>query len=114
MTDAPPWAPARSRQPWLHHLETAVHGNVTALGHATGDVDAARPDGRGDRAVRRRPAGAEPTRPRPSTACAPVRVVAGSEGATTECLLLARNVGDPGPDPTVEVRAVRARCGARA
>ena len=30
-----------------------------------------------------------------------------AEGSTTECLLVARNVGDPGPDPTVEVRRHR-------
>ena len=37
----------------------------------------------------------------------PVPVVAATSGPSTSCLLLARNAGDPGPDPTVEVRRRR-------
>ena len=40
MTGAPATAPQRSRQPWLHDLEVAVHGPVTCLSHRSGDVDA--------------------------------------------------------------------------
>ncbi len=41
MTTAPAAPPGRSRQPWLHELEVAVHGNVTCLSHRSGDLEAA-------------------------------------------------------------------------
>jgi len=94
---------ARSRQPWLHELEVAVHGNLTCLSHRSGDVDASTDAGAAtglyadDRRVVDRLV-------LTVDGVAPVPVVAASEGPSTECLLLARNVGDPGPDPTVEVR----------
>ena len=101
----------RSHQPWLHHLQTAVHGNLTALSHASGDIDTDAPDGAATglyvddrRVLSRLVLEVDEVRP--------VAVVAASEGATTECLLLARNVGDPGPDPTVEVRRLRTLTGA--
>ena len=100
----------RSRQPWLHRLETAVHGNVTALGLGTGDIDHEHADGAAtgmyvdDRRVLSHLVLTVDGVP-------PVGVVAASEGATTQCLLLARNVGDPGPDPTVEVRRTRTLSG---
>lgn len=103
--DGPP-AGGRSRQPWLHHLETAVHGHVTSLSHATGDIDVDGIDGAATglyvddrRILSRLVLEVDGVRP--------VGVVAASEGSTTECLLVARNVGDPGPDPTVEVRRHR-------
>src|ERR671910_503019 len=99
-------AGGRSRQPWLHHLETAVHGPVTALSHPTGDIDVDAVDGAATglyvddrRVVSRLVLEVDGVRP--------VGVVSVSEGSTTECLLIARNVGDPGPDPTVEVRRHR-------
>ena len=93
----------RSRQPWLHRLEIAVHGNVTCAGLVTGDIDAEHADegGHGLFVDDRRVLGHLVLT---VDGVPPVAVVASSEGATTECLLLARNVGDPGPDPTVEVR----------
>ena len=97
---------ARSQQPWLHRLQTAVHGNVTVLSHSTGDIDTHAPDGPATglyvddrRVLSRLVLEVDGVRP--------VGVLAASEGSTTECLLLARNVGDPGPDPTVEVRRRR-------
>ena len=94
---------ARSRQPWLHLLQTAVRGNATCLCERTGDVNALR---------------------RPGTACGlyvddrrvlhhltltvdgvpPEPVAADSAGPETVCLLVARNAGDPGADPTVQLR----------
>ncbi len=96
----------RSRQPWLHQLQTAVHGPVTALSHATGDIDVDAVDGAAtglyvdDRRILSRLV-------LEVDGMRPVGVVAASEGSTTECLLIARNVGDRGPDPTVEVRRHR-------
>ncbi len=104
-SDIPP-AVGRSRQPWLHRLETAVHGNTTCLALFSGDVDVSAPGGEATgiyvddrRVVSRLVVTVDDV--------APVGVVSGSHGATTECLLLARNVGDAGADPTVEVRRVR-------
>ncbi len=94
--------PQRSRQPWLHELQVAVRGPVTSLSLGDGDVDARRP-GAGatgvfcdDRRVLNRlvlRAGGAP----------PTGVLAVSLGAVTETLAVARTIGDPGPDPTVEV-----------
>lgn len=106
MTDAPLLQRPRSRQPWLHELEVAVHGNVTCLSHRSGDVDAGTEPGAAtglfvdDRRVLDRLT-------LTVDGVAPVPVVAATAGPSTECLLLARNVGDPGPDPTVEVRRHR-------
>lgn len=106
MSDAAPTAPHRSRQPWLHELEVAVHGNVTCLSQRSGDVDAHAEAGAAtglfvdDRRVL-------DLLSLTVDDVAPVPVVAATAGPSTECLLLARNVGDPGPDPTVEVRRHR-------
>lgn len=98
--------PDRNRQPWLHGLEVAVHGNVTSVSDATGDCDA-------------RTAGLEATGLYVDDrrvldllhlridGVRPVGIASSSSGGRTECLLIARNLGDPGPDPTVEVRRVR-------
>ncbi len=106
MTDAPPTAPVRSRQPWLHELEVAVHGNVTCLSHRSGDLEAG--------AEGQSAAGLYVDDRRvldhlvlTVDGVRPVPVVAATSGPSTSCLLLARNVGDPGPDPTVEVRRRR-------
>lgn len=97
---------ARSRQPWLHDLEVAVHGNVTCLSDRSGGIDASTDAGAAtglyvdDRRVVDHLMVTVDGIP-------PVAVVAATSGNTTDCLLLARNVGDPGPDPTVEVRRHR-------
>ena len=96
----------RSRQPWLHELEVAVHGNVTCLSHRSGDLEAS--------AGRQTAAGLYVDDRRvldrlvlTVDGVRPVPVVAATSGPSTSCLLLARNAGDPGPDPTVEVRRRR-------
>jgi hypothetical protein len=89
------------RQPWLHDLEIAAHGNLTCLSDRSGDLDS---PGTGlyvdDRRVLTRWAlTADDERP--------VRVAAHSSGATTRVTAVARNLGDEGPDPTVEVHRRR-------
>ena len=97
MTEPSGAHPPRSSQPWLHLLEVAVHGTVTCLSHPSGDVDASSHDGAAtglfvdDRRILDHLV-------LTVDAVRPVPVVAASAGPTTECLLLARNVGDPGPD----------------
>lgn len=92
----------RSRQPWLHELEIAVHGPVTCLALRDGDVDASRVEGAAcglfvdDRRVLH-------TLTAVLDGCAPTGVAAASVGPRTESLCVARHLGDPGPDPTVEV-----------
>ncbi len=106
MTSTPAAPPGRSRQPWLHELEVAVRGNVTCHSHRSGDLEATAAgqlaaglyvDDR--RVLDRLVLVVDGVRPVP--------VVAATSGPSTSCLLLARNVGDPGPDPTVEVRRRR-------
>lgn len=89
------------RQPWLHEYEIAVHGNITAVSDRAGRIGA---PGTGvvvdDRRVLSRLAielGGE----------APVPIAAVSLGETTEIWASARNLGNPGPDPTVEVQLLR-------
>ena len=89
------------RQPWLHDLEIAAHGNLTCVADRTGDLDS---PGTGlfvdDRRVLTRfTLTADDERP--------VRVSAHSSGATTRVLSVARHLGDEGPDPTIEVHRRR-------
>lgn len=97
----PPPAP-RIRQPWLHELEVAVRGPVTCLSFTDGDVAASRPGGEAtglfvdDRRVAH-------TLVLTLDGRSPTAVAAASTGGTTETLAVARHLGDPGPDPTVEV-----------
>ena len=89
------------RQPWLHDLEIAAHGNLTCVSDRTGDLDS---PGTGlfvdDRRVLTRfTLTADDERP--------VRVSAHSSGATTRVLSVARHLGDEGPDPTIEVHRRR-------
>jgi len=102
--DPDPFAsvPTRSRRPWLNDLEIAVHGPATFLSLRDGDVDTTR-DGGGatglfvdDRRLLRR------LRVRLDSV-APVPLAAASAGAVTETLGVARHLGGPGADPTVEV-----------
>ena len=92
----------RSLQPWLHELEVSVHGNLSALVDRSGDMGIA---GSGLFADDRRVVS------RASLTCdgvRPTRVSSGSVGPHTEVVAAARNLGDDVPDPTVEVRRVRA------
>ncbi|MBM6399803.1 glycogen debranching N-terminal domain-containing protein [Phycicoccus sonneratiae] len=95
-------ADERSRQPWLHELEVAVRGPVTSLSLADGDVDAAGPGGEAtgvfvdDRRVVHRLAVRLDGRPATG-------VAASSRAGVTETVGVARHLGSPGPDPTVEV-----------
>ncbi len=90
------------QQPWLHEMCICVDGNATALSSRTGDVDAHAGHGLyvDDVRVLSR-FGLE------VDGVAPAPVAHGASGATAEFLLSARNVGDRGPDPTVEVRRHR-------
>ena len=91
----------RRRQPWLHDLEIAAHGNLTCVADRS-----RRPGLPRHRPVRRRPPGADPLVAH-GRRRAPVRVSAHSSGATTRVLSVARNLGDEGPDPTIEVHRDR-------
>ncbi len=89
------------RQPWLHDLEIATHGNLTCVADRSGDLDS---PGTGlfvdDRRVLTRwTLTADDHRP--------VRVAAHSSGAVTRVMSVARNLGDEGPDPTIEVHRRR-------
>ena len=94
--------PARSRQPWLHELEVAVRGPVTCLSMKDGDVAAALPGARRPGCSSTTGGSCTPCGS-PSTVGRPSAVAAASSGGTTETYGVARHLGDPGPDPTVEV-----------
>ncbi len=102
----PPPLPARSRQPWLHELEVAVRGPVTCLSLRGGDVDASQPGGGAsglfvdDRRVVH-------TLALTLDDLAASPIASASTGGTTRTLGIARHLGDPGPDPTVEVARQR-------
>jgi glycogen debranching enzyme len=91
-----------ARQPWLHELTICVNGNATALSGTCGDIDPGTPHGLYVDDVRVL-----------STATvrldgeAPAFVAQGASGARAEFVLSARNLGNPGPDPTVEVHRTR-------
>jgi glycogen debranching enzyme len=98
------------RQPWLHDLRVAVNGNVTALSAPSGDMGADVGGSRSATGVQgvyvddRRAVsvltvelGNEP----------PIPVADASSGDRSDFLSSARQLGNPGADPTVEVRRVR-------
>ncbi|MGL5819988.1 MAG: glycogen debranching N-terminal domain-containing protein [Phycicoccus sp.] len=93
---------AATRQPWLHELEVLVRAPVTCLALADGDLDARRDGGEGtglfvdDRRVLH-------TLTLRVSGVPPVGIAHRSVGATGEVLLVARQLGDDGHDPTVEV-----------
>jgi glycogen debranching enzyme len=89
------------RQPWVHDLEIAAHGNLTCVSDRSGDLDSPGTGLFADdrRVVTRWTLTAEGQRP--------VRVSSHSSGATTRVLSVARNLGDEGPDPTIEVHRRR-------
>ncbi|AKT52001.1 glycogen debranching N-terminal domain-containing protein [Arsenicicoccus sp. oral taxon 190] len=94
-------APDAPRQPWLHQLELAVHGNVTALSSRDGTMG---DPGTGlyvdDRRVVSRLLVTADDR-------CPDLVVSASVGDRTQVLGSVRHLGTPGPDPTVEVHRLR-------
>lgn len=93
---------ATRRQPWLHELELAVHGNATALSARDGTMAA---PGTGvfvdDRRV------VSHLRVLADDHAGDV-VTSSSVGPETHVLTSLRHLGTPGPDPTVELRRVRA------
>ena len=96
-----PQAPVH-RQPWLHELSICVDGNATALSSTSGDM---------------RPATAEGLYVDDARALSlltvvvsgesPCPVAHGASGASAEFFASARNLGNPGADPSVEVRRSR-------
>lgn len=90
------------RQPWLHDLSVCVDGNATAVSASHGDIEPATAHGLYVDDTRvlsalRLTLGGE----------APSPVAGHARGAHAEFLASARNLGTPGPDPTVEVRRAR-------
>ena len=90
------------RQPWVHDLAVAVHGNVTALSTQAGGVTGDGAEGLyvDDVRVLSRllvEVGHD----------AGVPVAAASSGDRSEFLAAARHLGSPGPDPTIELRRRR-------
>jgi glycogen debranching enzyme len=90
------------RQPWLHELSTCVDGNATVLSSAGGDIEPGTAQGFYVDDVR-------------ALSCLVVQVSGetpspvsdGALGDRAEFLLSARSLGNPGPDPSVEVRRIR-------
>jgi len=98
------------RQPWLHDLRVAVNGNVTALSAPTGDMGAVLGvscsatgaqgvyvDDRRSVSVLTVQVGGE----------SPAPVADASSGGRSDFFCSARQLGNPGADPTVEVRRRR-------
>jgi glycogen debranching enzyme len=93
---------AAHRQPWLHELCICVDGNATALSAPSGDIEPGTAQGLYVDDVRvlsslRVDVSGE----------APCAVSHGASGSRAEFFGSARNLGNPGPDPTVEVRRRR-------
>ncbi|MGB7819468.1 MAG: glycogen debranching N-terminal domain-containing protein [Ornithinibacter sp.] len=93
---------ARSRQPWLHRLQTAVRGNATCLSLASGDIQAGEGEGAASglyvddrRVLDHLVLTVDDVKPEP--------VAADSQGRRSVFLSIARNAGDSGADPTVHV-----------
>jgi glycogen debranching enzyme len=94
--------PAVHRQPWLHELCVCVDGNATALSGGSGDIRPGTAEGFYVDDVRvlsclQVGVAGEPPSP----------VSHHASGNRAEFFLSARNLGNPGADPTVEVRRVR-------
>jgi glycogen debranching enzyme len=99
---ANPVGPGVPAQPWLHELSSTVNGNVAALSSADGQI---RHDGAQGVFV-------DDSRILSILTIAlgdhePVAIAANSSGARAEFLSSARTLGNPGPDPTIEVRRIR-------
>jgi glycogen debranching enzyme len=90
------------RQPWLHELAIAVHGNATVLSDPGGDIRPGTADGLyvDDARVLSRlqlEVAGEP----------PTPVSSGASGPQAQFFGAARGLGNPGADPTVEVHRTR-------
>jgi len=98
------------RQPWLHDLSVSVNGNVTALSAPSGDMGAEVGGGwsaagaQGVYADDRRAVSVLTVRLGTE---APVPVADASSGGRSDFFASARGLGNPGADPTVEVRRRR-------
>jgi glycogen debranching enzyme len=90
------------RQPWLHQLNVCVNGNATALSSPGGDIEPGTAQGLYVDDVRVL-SGATVR----IDGEAPAFVAEGASGPRAEFVLSARNLGNPGPDPTVEVHRTR-------
>ncbi len=103
-------AKLKPRQPWLHHLSVSVNGNATALSARSGDMGSqvsglwsttgaqgVYVDDRRALSVFAVQLGQEQ----------PVPVADASSGARSDFIASARGLGNPGADPTVEVRRHR-------
>ncbi len=99
-----------SRQPWVHDLRVCVNGNVTALSASSGDIGSVA-GGQGSAA------GAQGVYADDRRAVSvltvhlgsdsPVPVADASSGGRSDFFSSARQLGNPGADPTVEVRRHR-------
>ncbi|SDO87626.1 Glycogen debranching enzyme (alpha-1,6-glucosidase) [Pedococcus dokdonensis] len=90
------------RQPWLHDLRIIVDGNATALSATDGDVVPGTAQGLfvdDVRVLSRLELTVSGESPTP--------IASAASGAAAEFFGAARGLGDPGPDPTVEVHRVR-------
>ncbi|MGD9958278.1 amylo-alpha-1,6-glucosidase [Nocardioides sp.] len=89
------------QQPWLHDLEIAVLGNETCLSDGDGTIGA---PGTGFYCDDRRVLSVLDLT---CDGVAPATVAASSSGGRTSILAVARHLGTPGPDPTVEIHRDR-------
>ncbi|KRF35719.1 glycogen debranching N-terminal domain-containing protein [Terrabacter sp. Soil810] len=91
-------APPPPRQPWLHELSIVVDGNATVLSDRSGDVLPGTTQGLyvDDRRI-------VGTLSLEVAGESPDFVAERASGATAEYAAAARGLGNPGPDPTVEV-----------
>ncbi|WP_409482828.1 glycogen debranching N-terminal domain-containing protein [Arsenicicoccus dermatophilus] len=90
-----------ARQPWLHDLQIAVHGAVTALSERTGAMG---PPGTGLLVDDRRALSLLRVR---ADGEAPDLLTAADTGEQTRIVAALRHLGDPGPDPTVQLHVHR-------
>jgi len=102
--------PQIGRQPWLHELRVSVNGNVTALSAPSGDMGAvvggvwAATGAQGVYVDDRRCVSVLAVQLGHES---PVPVADASSGGRSDFLSCARQLGNPGADPTVQVRRAR-------
>lgn len=103
-------SPHTQRQPWLHDLSISVNGNVTALSARTGDMgsvvggECAAAGAQGVYVDDRRAVSVFAVQ---LGAQSPDPVAEASSGRRSDFLACARRLGNPGADPTVQVRRRR-------
>lgn len=90
-----------ARQPWLHDLQVAVHGAVTALSDRAGTMGA---PGTGLLVDDRRALALRHVR---VDGEAPDVLTSSDAGEQTRIVAALRHLGDPGPDPTVQLHVHR-------